>query len=335
MSAPILPPNCFGTGRNVLDTLSALKKKRIDTFVIGDLTQQKFRGYNTNKTKTKNNNAILTQFFLNYKKALKQIEKNADIYQNNIYLNKRAKIPTLTVTNFLSFTQFKRGKFFFKKIDKQILKKSDKIISVSPLIEKELLSAGINEEKILTIPPGIWFDHFHSNKKRNYVLFSGRFSRDKNFKTLMSASKDFKSKLFVTGKKVYPIDYTPRKEYPNARIFGFVPREIQKLLLSSARVFVLPSKYETFGIAALESMASGVPTIVSKNAGVSYYLKDGKDALIIEPTKEAIIEAVNELLTNDSLWKRLSKKGRKKAKEFDWNKNINKYIKVYKSLLKS
>jgi glycogen(starch) synthase len=50
---------------------------------------------------------------------------------------------------------------------------------------------------------------------------------------------------------------------------GKVTEEERSLLLASASVFVLPSVVEPFGIAALEAMAAGVPTIVSKTSGVA------------------------------------------------------------------
>lgn len=50
---------------------------------------------------------------------------------------------------------------------------------------------------------------------------------------------------------------------------GHVTDEERAVLLSSASVFVLPSVVEPFGIAALEAMAAGVPTIISKTSGVA------------------------------------------------------------------
>jgi glycosyltransferase involved in cell wall biosynthesis len=50
---------------------------------------------------------------------------------------------------------------------------------------------------------------------------------------------------------------------------GRVTDEERSLLLAGASVFVLPSVIEPFGIAALEAMAAGVPTIVSKTSGVA------------------------------------------------------------------
>jgi glycogen synthase len=50
---------------------------------------------------------------------------------------------------------------------------------------------------------------------------------------------------------------------------GKVTEDERAVLLSSASVFVLPSVVEPFGIAALEAMAAGVPTIVSKTSGVA------------------------------------------------------------------
>ena len=50
---------------------------------------------------------------------------------------------------------------------------------------------------------------------------------------------------------------------------GWVSEDERSVLLAGASVFVLPSVVEPFGIAALEAMAAGVPTIVSKTSGVA------------------------------------------------------------------
>ena len=49
--------------------------------------------------------------------------------------------------------------------------------------------------------------------------------------------------------------------------------------------------YETFGLVVLEALSYGVPVIVTKNVGAKDLLQ-GEFGLVIEPTKEAIEEAI-------------------------------------------
>jgi glycosyltransferase involved in cell wall biosynthesis len=331
MSAPELPPNCFGIGIYTHDLIKGLQKEGIKLYILGDIGKHKLEGYKT--TESTNVRRKWLDFAIRYWAGLKKVEENADVYHNNVHLMPRAKMPSLIVTHTFSSQHVSRFKFL-TRAEVALMKKYDKIIAVSPIIEKLLARYGAPKEKLVTIPPGIWTENFKSKEKKNFVMYSGRFCIDKNTKMLLKASERFKAKLVMTGGGgAFDQDFHT-ENYKNVDCRGYVKRELHHGLLGSAKVFVLPSRYETFGIAALEAMASGAAVVLSKNAGISEYLEDGKHALMIEPTEENLVTAVNTLLDDDKLRKKLSKNGKKKAEDFHWKNTVKKYISIYEEIMR-
>jgi N-acetyl-alpha-D-glucosaminyl L-malate synthase BshA len=70
-------------------------------------------------------------------------------------------------------------------------------------------------------------------------------------------------------------------------------------LLSSADLFLLPSEIESFGLAALEALSSGVPVVASAVAGIPEVVKDGVTGLLVRPGDPEAIAAAARLLFDD------------------------------------
>jgi glycosyltransferase involved in cell wall biosynthesis len=101
--------------------------------------------------------------------------------------------------------------------------------------------------------------------------------------------------------------------------FRFGISEIEKrALLSNARVLVLPSSVEGFGIVVLEANASGVPVIASDGVPDGS-VKHGYNGLKYPFSDvEALAERLVQVLSDDALFARLSRNGREFAKKFTW-----------------
>jgi len=81
-------------------------------------------------------------------------------------------------------------------------------------------------------------------------------------------------------------------------------------LLSVSDLFVLPSWQESFGLAALEAMACGVPVVASRVGGLPEVVEDGVSGFLRAPEDiHGLSEASIQLLTDDGLHARFSKAG--------------------------
>ncbi len=88
----------------------------------------------------------------------------------------------------------------------------------------------------------------------------------------------------------------------------------------AADVFVLSSRYEPFGMTAVEAMACGTPTVVTSQGGLWRNLTWGRDALTVDPRDpEALGHTVLQILEYGELARRLSRYGSEAVrKRFTW-----------------
>ena len=87
-------------------------------------------------------------------------------------------------------------------------------------------------------------------------------------------------------------------------------------LLPCADLFLLPSESESFGLAALEAMASGAPVVVSNAGGLPEVVPHGEAGYLFEPGDvDGMTEGALEILSDPDRWKAFSEAGRAVAVE--------------------
>lgn len=96
---------------------------------------------------------------------------------------------------------------------------------------------------------------------------------------------------------------------------------------NSLDVYVQPSKGDGLPITVVEATACGVPTIGSKYIGASELL-----SIVIEPTSENFIEAVNHLNKNRHLLSKFREEALRKSKGWDWTVKIIPYLEAFNKI---
>jgi glycosyltransferase involved in cell wall biosynthesis len=284
------------------------------------------------------------------------IRENLDFYdlilvRSPIYINsllnnyKKEKIIFIAPSFYHEF--FKSIKFKKKeqekardiliKMELNLYKKKIKVIALSNLIKKQVNSK--IKAKIRVVPPGIDIKKFEYNFSKNkYVLFVGRLGPEKNVSSLIRSFKFVsKGKLLIIGggKMEKELKKLVISEKLNKRVkfFGWIKN--QKKIYSNASVFVLPSKYESFGHVLLEAMACGLPCIAFKpdgkkiNTASEEIIDNGKTGFLVKNEKE-MAEKINLLLSDEKLRKMMSKNSRKEAEKYSWEECAKKILKESK-----
>jgi len=109
---------------------------------------------------------------------------------------------------------------------------------------------------------------------------------------------------------------------------GFVPNDMMVPYYQQAQMFVLPSKFEPFGMTTQEAMACGSAVVASSLGGIRNVINDGENGLLVDPenTKE-FAGAMIKLLTEIGLKERLGKKAHEIiVDEYSWEAMAEKHL---------
>lgn len=225
-----------------------------------------------------------------------------------------------------------------------VKKEVNQIIAISNSTKKDLARVvGFNEEKIGVAYPGLDHNRFVPQNKikinqvkkkyqlKNYILSLGTQEPRKNFPQVVAVFEKLNQpdlELAIVGK------YGWGKKLKNnnkIKILGYIPDKDLAPLYSGAEVFVYPSLYEGFGMPIVEAQACGCPVITSNISSMPEAA--GKGAILINPQKTAeIAQALQKIITNETLRKKLIKEGTKNAARFSWEKTAQKVLKTIESL---
>ena len=104
--------------------------------------------------------------------------------------------------------------------------------------------------------------------------------------------------------------------------------------LQTTDLLLLPSAAESFGLVALEAMASEVPVVASRTGGLPEVVPDGRAGYLLPPGDvDAMAERAVELLTDDDLHRRCGRAGRERAQSFGCELVVPRFEALYRRVL--
>tara|TARA_Y100000310_G_C20697231_1_gene826564 strand:- start:1894 stop:3075 length:1182 start_codon:yes stop_codon:yes gene_type:complete len=235
-----------------------------------------------------------------------------------------------------------------------ILKNAKAITALADKEKSELHNLfSVPEEKIFVVPNGVNAGDFSNlppkkllreklgllpNKK--IILFLSRINKMKGLDILVNAFS------LLSGDSVLVIAGAPEgseKNYLDSvkqlvaqqglseKIFfaGLLKGKEKLAAYSAADVFVLPSRYEPFGLVILEALASNCPVVATIGCGLGKQLAEENAAIVVESNAREMAEAINSILTNESKRKNLIKNGSNFVRKFSWSNTVDKLEEVY------
>jgi glycosyltransferase involved in cell wall biosynthesis len=170
--------------------------------------------------------------------------------------------------------------------------------------------------------------------REDLVLYAGGISPSKNLSALVRAFAGLgdiakNTRLVLAGdylgdrfqgcydelrSEIAQLGLEARVEFP-----GYVPDEELTRLYRRARMFVMPSFDEGFGLPAIEAMACGAPVVVSSGNALEEVVSDA--GLIVNPhSVEALRDAMTRILADQALAAKLSAKGIERAGRYSWDR---------------
>ena len=104
--------------------------------------------------------------------------------------------------------------------------------------------------------------------------------------------------------------------------------------LQTTDLLLLPSASESFGLVALEAMASEVPVVASRTGGLPEVVPDGRAGFLLPPGEvDAMAARAVELLTDDALHRRCGRAGREQAQRFGCERVVPRFEALYRQVL--
>jgi len=250
--------------------------------------------------------------------------------------------------------QLGNGYFLSTELEKIGIESADKIIAVSKMMKQDIIqNFNVKEDKIEVIHNGIDLNKWKPTYtdytlkqygiNKDYILFVGRTTKQKGMIHLIDAVDHIDKSVLVVictsgaDTKEYADEVTKKVSTKKNIIFiNILLKEEQYIeLYSQAKVFVCPSVYEPFGIINLEAMACKKPVVATNVGGIPEVVIPDQTGILIEPEKpQQIADAVNYLLKNPDIAKKMGEKGRQRVEQFfSWSMIANYTKSLYEKIL--
>ena len=224
----------------------------------------------------------------------------------------------------------------YKSMVQRGLRAADLIVAPTRSMLKSLNEnyPALVKGKGIVIPNGLDVDSFTPTLKTKFILAAGRlWDEAKNIDTLASVAWELPWAVCLAGEKQNvdggDVKLTLRENcYP----LGHLPREILRYWYARASIYVLPARYEPFGLTVLEAALSGCALVL----GGIESLKENwaQAAIFINPADRiALKETLVELTRNEVYRNRLGRLARERAIQFTSTRMAEGYTEVYSNLL--
>lgn len=232
-------------------------------------------------------------------------------------------------------------------IEKDGMNQADHIITVSNLTRRTVIEKyGISPDKVTTVHnaveplPQEYLDIKAPQKRDKVVTFLGRITMQKgpeyfveaaaavlkkvpNVRFVMAGGGDMMEKMIRLAAR--------RNISDRFHFIGFLRGKEVYEMYKASDVFIMPSVSEPFGIAPLEAMQMGVPSIISKQSGCAEILSN-----VIKVDYwdvEEMANAIYSIITYPAMYRQLHEQGLEEVSQIVWKKAGAKVIDIYKRIL--
>ena len=218
---------------------------------------------------------------------------------------------------------------YHRRILPLLARRARLVLTPSTFSRQELVEVlGADPERVVVVPEGVDgrftpdADSAPARRRhaleRPYALVVGTASDRKNLAALEPVARALGThgvELVLAGSDRGYL----RGVVPGVRRLGYVAEELLPGLYAGARVVVMPSRYEGFGLPCLEAMASGVPLVAARAGALPETCGDA--ALLVDPDAAgALAEATVTAATEHRIRAALRVAGIVRAGQFTWDR---------------
>lgn len=233
--------------------------------------------------------------------------------------------------------------------ERKLIDLADSLIAANPAERADLLwRQRIPIDKVCTVPPGVDLELFSPGDRqmsrqildiaadRPVIGFVGRVDPIKGIETLIEAVAEWPDDrpeplvIFVGGDLdetaepsgalaavVHQVDN--RGIAHRFRFVGSQPQDRLPLFYRAADVVAVPSRYESFGLVAVEAMACGIPVVAARAGGLAFTVEDGETGYLVPVAEpKALLTTLARVCGNHELQTQMGAAAREAALRFSW-----------------
>ena len=206
----------------------------------------------------------------------------------------------------------------------------------------EIVPTGVESKDFEVLPQkGNFRLKYDISPDEKLILFLGRINKIKGLDLLIKAFSKINNndvKLAIVGgdygfkqeldELISKFDLKDKVLFP-----GVLIDDAKKEALTDCDLFVIPSRYESFGVSTLEAMACEKPIVMTKNNHIHNWI-EGNAGLTCDFDEDDLAECIEKLLNNPELSKQFGQTGKKLIHEkYNWDKIEKEMEQVYNSCI--
>ncbi len=166
-----------------------------------------------------------------------------------------------------------------------------RVIAISEAEARDGRRAGIDASRMVVVHNGIASAHTPERATwedvRRKVLFVGRLDRQKGVDLLLSAVRGLEAavSLRIVGNSVVSSELggPSPNELPHVEFLGWGDREFVARQINACDIVVMPSRWEGFGLVAIEAMRAAKPVVATAVGGLVEIVVDGETGRLVPP----------------------------------------------------
>lgn len=207
----------------------------------------------------------------------------------------------------------------------------EKVVCISEFVREDNARHGFPIDRMCVVPNGVEMPTVTSHEG-GFILSLGRMVHTKGLEYLLQAMRDVDAKLIVAGagpERERMEELSRRYSLANkVQMLGRVSEERKQELFATCTLFVMPSLFESYGIAAAEAMSFGKAVVATNVGGLPEVVAD---CGVLVPPRDpgALARAINSLLADQKRRQDLGQMAKARASLYSWDRVADLQEQVY------
>ncbi len=240
--------------------------------------------------------------------------------------------------------------------EQHLIRQADRIIAATAEERVQMIRyCGATPNQVHVIPCGVDLKLFVPQSRQQareklglrqqqpVILFVGRLDPFKGPDLLLRAAAMMEedAQIVIVGGKLTGDPYLQQlralsaelKLSSRVRFLGAQPQQELPMIYSAADITVMPSYHESFGMAAVESLACGTPVVATRAGGLTTVVRHGETGYLVPRCPGFFAERLDTLLRDPTLLEQMRRSARPSILQFSWKSVSSQMSDLYDDVL--